>query len=86
MSKTSAVEQEAIKEWLKSIFLNPIVDAWILMLSLGGLAEQLNKPALAISYWSSLLVIIISICIIPMNYRTNAYLVQIFKLLEKGAK
>lgn len=59
------------------------VDAWILMLCSGGLSHQLSLSRLAISYWSTLLVVVISVCLFARLGSINVRLDAIIKLLEQ---
>lgn len=41
-----------------SFFVRMTADPFILMLALGGLSHQLNKPQIAIGFWPCLLLVI----------------------------
>lgn len=81
--KRTAIEKRADKEIMLNIYLAPFFDAWVIMMCLGGLSHQQHLPRLALSYWSCLLIIVISIAILPQNWRTSAYLKQIMLKVGK---
>lgn len=76
------IAREALAGQLGAIPL----DAWILMLSLGGLGHILNLPKLAINYWASILVIIISICLFIQPHTIRPTLKAILKQLEASSE
>lgn len=72
-TRKQEVDKIIAREAFFGLFIAPFGDAYILMLSLGGLHSQLGLHT-AISYWSSFLIIIISICLIPQNTFPSLYL------------
>jgi hypothetical protein len=71
------LDREITKDIVPTLFLAPFFDAWVLMLCLGGISHMNNLPSIAINYWTSLLIILISIALIPQNMRMSAYLKQL---------
>lgn len=51
----------------KGIF-HVFVDSWLAMLCLGGLADHLNIPQLAIAYWTTVLAVLAIQIIAPEQY------------------
>jgi hypothetical protein len=70
------------KDAVAGQLIGPWFDAWVMMLCLGGLANQLGVPRLAIGYWPSLLIVVVSVCLFIQPYGTTSRLKAIIKLLE----